>query len=459
MENKSKIIKYFIFSIVLSIFLFPLFTLAADDTAVDSKYPTIAGITIYDGSSAADVVLYVFNLLIAIGAFIAVVMVVMGGIEWMTSSGNVSKIESSKSKIKNALLGVAILVGSYFILTAINSNLVNVNISTLECIDGIRVQTQNSLGKLKDACINQDIETIGYDILSTKNWFMDEDSILKVYIYSEAGYKGTITAVDFGGDIAGAKSIYFQWKKPGFYFYTGADYQNVLESGVSKPFFTSTSVSNLGTYSFENVASSIQKLNPDNTVQNEAVFYRAVVFEDVNYSGRCSFVGDIVPNVATGASVYYPTPVSDNQISSLVVTKSYGNESKNRGTVTFYSGLNCGEESSVCVVDSSSSGPTPQNTSTWCSTHGDGVHNKFGSGDFIQSFKITGQLGVVLMTGEGGVGSNSGSCQYWDINNIPSSGTCYSNVKGKSVYNDACWGGSSLCPRPRSFMVFPVDKK
>jgi len=83
---------------------------------------------ITDESTSEEVISYIFKILIGIGALIAVAMVIMAGIEWMTSDGNPGKIGEAKTKIKNALLGVGILLGSYLILYTINPQIVDVEI-------------------------------------------------------------------------------------------------------------------------------------------------------------------------------------------------------------------------------------------------------------------------------------------------------------------------------------------
>jgi hypothetical protein len=448
MENKNKKI---VFTLLLACIL-PFFVFAANSTTTTtSKYPVIAGITISESSSAADIIVYFFNLGVAAGLFIAVIMVVMGGIEWLTSSGNPGKIESAKSRITNALLGVTVLLGAYLILNSINSSLSGVTITKLDCIDAIRVQSKNSAGKVQSACINQDTENIGYDILATEEWTMSSDSILQVYIYSEPYYKGTVTAVNYKGDISGAKSLRFVWKKIGIYLYNGTNFTTSIENDSSAPLYLSTSAAKLSDSKFDNVASSIKVVNPANdTGTANDVFYHAVVFDEDNFRGNCSLVlGEQIPSLGTYSS-YYPTPIGENAASSVVIYKIYGDVTKNRGTVTLYSGLNCSEEAKKCELDYSRVSSQP----VWTVA---GKCPDFGTGDFVQSFKITGQLGLVLMTSPNPTGTQqSGTCQYWDINDI-TNGTCYSKVKGSSVYNDACWDGSLLCPRPRSFMIFPVD--
>jgi hypothetical protein len=70
------------------------------------------------------------NAVIAIIAVMAMVMIVMGGIEYMTSE-LISSKASGKDKIINAVVGLLIALGSYLILNTLNPNLLNL------CLDGI----------------------------------------------------------------------------------------------------------------------------------------------------------------------------------------------------------------------------------------------------------------------------------------------------------------------------------
>ncbi len=48
-------------------------------------------------------------------ATIFIIMIIVGGFQWMTSGGNEKKIESAKGMISNAVIGVVIVVISYAI--------------------------------------------------------------------------------------------------------------------------------------------------------------------------------------------------------------------------------------------------------------------------------------------------------------------------------------------------------
>ncbi len=69
-----------------------------------------------------------FNYLVGAIGIIAVVMVMWGGIKWITSGGNSGQIEEAKTKIKNAVIGIVLLLGAYTIFTTINPQLLNLSL-------------------------------------------------------------------------------------------------------------------------------------------------------------------------------------------------------------------------------------------------------------------------------------------------------------------------------------------
>jgi len=74
------------------------------------------------------------KIIIGLVAVIAMVMIVMGGLEYMTSE-LISSKESGKGKIINAIVGLLIALASYLILNTLNPNLLNL------CLDGIPTAT------------------------------------------------------------------------------------------------------------------------------------------------------------------------------------------------------------------------------------------------------------------------------------------------------------------------------
>jgi hypothetical protein len=61
----------------------------------------------------------VIDILLRIGAIIAIVMVIYGGIEFITSNGNPDKAASARSTVINAIIGLAIAVTAATVVTYI----------------------------------------------------------------------------------------------------------------------------------------------------------------------------------------------------------------------------------------------------------------------------------------------------------------------------------------------------
>lgn len=73
-----------------------------------------------------------FNYLVGAIGIIAVVMVMWGGIKWIASGGNSSQIEEAKGKIKNAVVGIVLLLGAYTIFKTVNPQLLNLSLPPID---------------------------------------------------------------------------------------------------------------------------------------------------------------------------------------------------------------------------------------------------------------------------------------------------------------------------------------
>lgn len=74
---------------------------------------------------------FMIKIAIGIAAVLAVIMIVMGGIQYMTSE-LISSKEEGKKRITNAVFGLLIALGSYLILFTINPNLLDLEPDGLE---------------------------------------------------------------------------------------------------------------------------------------------------------------------------------------------------------------------------------------------------------------------------------------------------------------------------------------
>src|SRR3989344_2396705 len=69
-----------------------------------------------------------FKFMLVLAGALAVLMIVFGGIMYITSGGNASSIEKAKSRIWSAIGGLVLAVAAYLILYTINPNLVNLDL-------------------------------------------------------------------------------------------------------------------------------------------------------------------------------------------------------------------------------------------------------------------------------------------------------------------------------------------
>ena len=105
---------------------------------------TIAGMP--ENATAAEVIVYFFNLAITVGSLIAVVMLMVAGADYIMSRGNPAKIEDAKKKIQNTFLGLVVLMSSLIILNVINPALTTIKINDLEDQQSVDVPEIASAG-------------------------------------------------------------------------------------------------------------------------------------------------------------------------------------------------------------------------------------------------------------------------------------------------------------------------
>ena len=82
----------------------------------------------------------VYSYLIIISITIAVVMVIIGGFQYVLASGS-GNVEKGKTRIKNAIVGVVLLLCSYLILRTVNPQLVLLQLVSLQNIPPIDLAT------------------------------------------------------------------------------------------------------------------------------------------------------------------------------------------------------------------------------------------------------------------------------------------------------------------------------
>lgn len=408
---------------------------------VYAKELKIGDISLPANASSNEVISVIFQILVAMGALIAVVMVFMAGVEWMTSGGNPSKISSARNKIKNAVLGVGVLLGCSLILNSINEKITDIDIKDLVCEYGIIVKTEDANSKTIIKCIDNTIADIGYDIKSTIKWEFDNDSLLHVYAYSEPNFKGTRTSFnflnssDYQGSINGAKSIYIVRKFPGVYLYDDTGYKPLNKPG---PLYVLSSILDLSSVEFNDKAKSVYLSSTADTN------YFAVLFADPKYKGQCTSIASSSTNLTEAYTENIGYTVSSLVVHSSAVAPFEVKDQE----VILYSSRNCGldltgnaemKECRVSIVN------TP--IAVDMRSCRDPVTNKkWVEGDEVLSFEIKGDAALVLSTSYQGNGNKYTRCGYF-----AEKGTCVDIINHPENSYLHTIGGNKI----KSFIILP----
>jgi cell wall-associated NlpC family hydrolase len=107
----------------------------------------------------ADYLKIIFRIGIALAGVLAVLMLVIGGIEYMSSDVITSK-ESAKGRMTNAILGLILVLGAYAILNTLNPKLLEVNLDLQEQkIDVENADTDTPVGNIGQ--FSADISALG----------------------------------------------------------------------------------------------------------------------------------------------------------------------------------------------------------------------------------------------------------------------------------------------------------
>jgi hypothetical protein len=122
--------KNILFLLVLSVLSLPVFVFASDIPPFQPIVP-IPNITSVEGITFYDYVNQIFRLSISLGAILAVLMIVYGGFEYMTSEALGGK-KGGLSKLQNAFGGLLLLVSVTLILQVINPCILEITVFTRE---------------------------------------------------------------------------------------------------------------------------------------------------------------------------------------------------------------------------------------------------------------------------------------------------------------------------------------
>jgi len=116
---KATKVKFLVITIVLFL-LSPSVSTAID---LNLDYPEIGGFDLNTDQGLDQVIAWLYYFVITIAGMAVFAMLVWGGFTWLTSTGDPSKISNAKDRIYSALLGLALILGSFLIMQTINPEL------------------------------------------------------------------------------------------------------------------------------------------------------------------------------------------------------------------------------------------------------------------------------------------------------------------------------------------------
>jgi hypothetical protein len=126
MNQYLKIFQFFLITLAYKFFAV---SVVHATNVVDIGYPAFVSST-----SPADFVANLYIYALGISGTLATIMIVYGGIKYLTSAGNESALGDAKVIITSAIWGILLLAGAYLVLNTINPQLVELRNPGLEAL-------------------------------------------------------------------------------------------------------------------------------------------------------------------------------------------------------------------------------------------------------------------------------------------------------------------------------------
>jgi len=93
--------------------------------------PLVASAQVDPVCTICKILEYIQTILLALGLGIAVIILILGGIRYLTSGGDAEKAGSAKGMIVNAIIGIIIILAAAFLLALVQGLLLGSGIDML----------------------------------------------------------------------------------------------------------------------------------------------------------------------------------------------------------------------------------------------------------------------------------------------------------------------------------------
>ncbi|MFH1173018.1 MAG: hypothetical protein V1692_00640 [bacterium] len=136
--NSSKIFFTFLLVLFSSFLIIPL--AQAVDTTVNFQ-PAVpiqdAPSGQVDNNTLGNYIKAVYKYGVLLGSTLAIIVIMFGGIIWLTSGGSPERVKNAQTYIGGALGGLILLLGSYMLLDTINPDLTKLSLPEIKQITGV----------------------------------------------------------------------------------------------------------------------------------------------------------------------------------------------------------------------------------------------------------------------------------------------------------------------------------
>jgi hypothetical protein len=90
-----------------------------------------------DVGTLPDYIKGLFTFSISIAGLVAMVMIMVGGLQWTMAGGHTDRVKAAQTRISNAIIGLLLLLFSYTILATINPKLVKLGALNVPDVQGL----------------------------------------------------------------------------------------------------------------------------------------------------------------------------------------------------------------------------------------------------------------------------------------------------------------------------------
>ena len=316
MTHRKKIFFVLLSLVLIACIAAPLISQAK---ALEIKYPKIPGIAKVPNSRSTvpEYLAYLYYFSIDIVGVIAFVILVIGGIQYLTAAGSVTKTKAATKTMIGGGTGILIILGAFLALRTINPQLVGLKTTKLIPLHGVCLYAHKGEENEEQHCYVENMTSLPNDFHpDTIALYGLQNEFFQVFLFPEDKYQGQLSSilnyrqkykddpqiVNISNNVS---SLYFDNHQSGVFLFPNevADYDDdsfknyphnlpmVINSSIDDlKNFNDRTKSLLFRYSYDNYDFSHNPSVPTDDLAYPDVFFGAVLHSGTNGTGQCSLV-------------------------------------------------------------------------------------------------------------------------------------------------------------------------